>query len=318
MPGEILIDIYMDGSRQQNDEYAKKIAVAEKFGFDIVTNFRETGMLGASRNMLIKLAKSEFIIFLDGDDYLVSENLLWMLNLLNNNLSDSNVLLFQIQVDNLGVVSPWHFDAYPGMTQLNQKDLLVWFSKSGWRLSSACAKLYRRDWLVENKLFFIEELFYEDTPFWFEVVTKLDSLDVLNLNIYGYRRWGSTQITNSSGKRLFDIFSIYELIERLADQSGKREIEIAFRSFVVDYAFWTIRACGEGSLSRKNLNFLKQQIAYWIKRVTQNKEVQNLPAEAREIKNLLNWHKGADPFRSSMFVHRALRQIIVFLREVVN
>jgi hypothetical protein len=262
---DFLIDVYLNGTNSQNDEYVSRVKNLVSQGYRINYRTRKFGFLGESRNWMITSAVGDFIMFIDGDDYIIPRNFNWLLKKLDSELSNASVIAFKAQTDEDGLIRGWHSNAYPSTSSLERANLLNWFSAGGWRLTSACVKIYNRRWLRAKNLKFNEELFYEDTPFWFDVVESLEKIHFVHLEIYRYRRWSSTQITGSGGKRVFDIFGIFEVIKAKLRGSNEPEMKIGFYSFVLEHLVWTVNSTDKKSMSRKNRDFLQLEINEWAK-----------------------------------------------------
>jgi hypothetical protein len=114
------------------------------------------------------------------------------------------------------------------------------------------------DWLAAKNITFVEELFYEDTPLWFDIACAIDGktrLEFFNVEIYNYRRWGS-QITETRDARLFHFFWIIDLIqERLQAAQARSELWVAFYAFVLDHLVWSSARMSESDrpLAEKRL-----------------------------------------------------------------
>lgn len=290
---EILFDVFLNGTDEQNSEYVAKIVRLQKLGHRINFRSRSFGLLGESRNWMIQNAQGEYIFFIDGDDYVIPENFNWLDNELEAELMGAPVIVFRAQTDEEGYIRNWHNSSYPSISYLERKDLLKWFEKNGWRLTSACVKIYNISWLRSNQLEFTEEYFYEDTPFWFDVIEKLDFIHFVHVDIYRYRRWSPSQITGGTGKRIFDIFSIFSLIKAISHSQKETAIKVAFYSFVLEHLVWTANATNKNSLSRKNRDLLQLELNNWIDEAVDYLEEAGVEIlRPKLLHSLQNWYQN--------------------------
>lgn len=76
---------------------------------------------------------------------------------------------------------------------------------------SACDKMYKKDFIIKNNLYFPEGLMYEDVPFFARLYLSAEKISFLDEFFYKYRQFHCSSITQSSGRKHFDIFKAFEL-----------------------------------------------------------------------------------------------------------
>lgn len=176
----ILVD---DGSPDECpricDEYVQK-------DNRIVVLHKENGGLSSARNAGLQVAKGEYVIFLDSDDYYCRNDFLEILDMEIGG-KDLDALFFQRSSfvdgtkDLLSLPSPYNLlsnDCNSILYELAQKDQLE---------ASAVMKVIKRSYLVENNLYFKNGIYSEDVEWFFRFAKNLQNIAVTNVVAYCYR-----------------------------------------------------------------------------------------------------------------------------------
>ena len=178
-----------DGCPQICDEYAKKdnrIKVVHK----------KNGGLSDARNSGINVANGEYLLFLDSDDYWDdSDALKKIYNVISQN-DDADVIMFQakllypdgtILADKGKFVDDFNF--------MNSKDALHYLSEQGLLIGSACSKVVRKTFLLNNNLFFKVGIKSEDIDWILRVANCMPKYLYTDQYFYIYRKGRSESIT---------------------------------------------------------------------------------------------------------------------------
>ena len=154
--------------------------------------------LGASRNRAIDLARGEYVTFLDGDDWFGEDAL--EIAYSEAKSCDTDISIFQIKYfdDDTGEYSDndWFnlnsFDeSFDGRVFSPEEcgDFLFDLSVN------ACQKIYKNDFLQSSGARFVEGIYFEDMPFFFEIFLKASRLSIIRKHLY-YHRKHSKSITD--------------------------------------------------------------------------------------------------------------------------
>lgn len=177
-----------------------------------------------ARNYGLERASGDYLIFVDGDDFWRSgDDLRELVRIAESNQSVDFVGFNCCYYYSKGErYIPWvKYDGRLGVPS-GKNETVVALVKSGTFPMSACSKMFKRNFLLSNSLFFVNEECAEDIPWFINVLDKCDKCIFVNKYIYAYRQNVSGSITHSPNRKkfrcLFDIF--------------KRELsEIGSRSF---------------------------------------------------------------------------------------
>ena len=189
----ILVD---DGSPDNSIDICVKYAKKYK---NIRFIHKSNGGLSDARNIGIKIACGEYVIFLDSDDFWQGSHI----------LSDLQQIIFH---DNPDVIFNYMSSVYPdhiihhyidiseetgdfvkNFPILYQSDIYIGF---------VFTKIVKRSLILDNNLFFIKGRLFEDVPWSFSLLKHIKSYSIYKSSFYMYRRGREgaiTQIVTSEG-----------------------------------------------------------------------------------------------------------------------
>lgn len=177
-----------DGSTDTSDLVCKKYS---KKDHRIKYFDKSNSGVSATRNLGIKKANGDYVMFVDSDDILMSG---WYKGVFGEAIYNDDFIIFSKRINR-------DIDK----TEIVSEILGVRNRVSG--LSSPCSKIYRREFLLENNIFFKKDIINgEDMLFNIEVVLRAKSTSVVNFDYYDYR-----QVLGSSTKRYEENFIVSDL-----------------------------------------------------------------------------------------------------------
>lgn len=189
--------------------------------------------LSSARNTGIKTAKGDYILFVDGDDWLE----LNALQILAQNLDNEDMLCFSGRrfFEETGV--------YHLADQLKEKKYatgIEYYNESAllyrdFAFVSVVLRLYRRFFLLENSLCFKEGIYHEDNLFTPFACYYAKRVKVINACLYDYRVRPNSIMTITNAKRLRDMLGIAnELASFFVSKTGFDKVKI-YRSITHHY-----------------------------------------------------------------------------------
>ncbi len=222
-----------DGSTDSSGDICNKYADNDS---RIKVIHQKNGGSGNARNTGIRVAAGEYIIFMDGDDFLV-ENILKLIaeTIDDNNHADVLLgrILYYFEDDNIKVPL---FGKY-NIAKIKNKDsihiLAYLFSQEVDRFWSVWNHVFRKKFILENDLFFKPGEHLEDFRLVPEIILKSSSFGVIQEPFYVYRknRLGA-KTTNKSALRTITWFNICaEWIKRFRVTES---IDNKCRKFLID------------------------------------------------------------------------------------
>lgn len=210
---EIEIICVNDGSTDRSgrvlEEYAKKDP-------RIIIINKKNGGLSSARNAGMKIAKGEYIGFVDSDDW-VDETMFEKLYK-NAKEHDSQMSICAVHKYDDRTKAMLYDDPYFTLGYFNEsfddrpfnhhetKDFLIELCVMAWN------KIYKRSFLEEHNAVFPDGLIFEDGPFFFSIYFKMDRVSIVRDYLYYYRINRVNSIIQKGGKNFINIFDVIELM----------------------------------------------------------------------------------------------------------
>lgn len=270
----ILVD---DGSTDNCPTICDDMALSDR---RIKVIHKSNGGLSDARNFGLSAASGDYILFVDGDDF-------WLHNddlekLMSNAYKYPNVDFigfnssYYYPSSNLYI--PWP-DYSPSLGRpMKNSEALIKLSQTSAFVMSACMKLIKRQFLIDNELYFIKGQLSEDIPWFVNVLDCCNECMFVNLNIYAYRQGVSGSITHNIGLR--NINSLIDIVEtelqKLEKRNFSKEAKDCLLSFlayeysiILGYLIYLDKEVAE-----EKYQYLKQYA--WLLKYTQDPKVKKV------------------------------------------
>jgi glycosyltransferase involved in cell wall biosynthesis len=245
-----------DKSTDNSEQIARKYS--EKHTNIKLINHDNNLKQGAARNTGLKVAKGKYILFLDPDD-LINDKLLEICykKVESNHLdfvSFGYKILYEENCNckknyDKGFINEIikEDEIMTGKKLFTEEVLKVGVCGSIWR------EMYRKSFLIENEIYFIEGFPYEDGDFYFETLMKAKRVMNIPKELYIYRKRLDSVTTRKV--KLYDIKALKQMIIRIMNiikkELNKEErLNKALRKFINNFFFIEMHLFKELELSK--------------------------------------------------------------------
>lgn len=314
---EIEIIIVNDGTK---DNSIKKI---EKYFSDprIILINKENGGISSARNAGLKIAKGEYVSFIDSDDFIE----LTMLEELYNNSEKAEIVFSNITFFNNETKEKNYDKKKAVFGNINKGSYLFYYV-----VISPGNKIYKRAYLEKVNFNFIEGIIYEDAIFAIETLFLAKKVKYIDKFHYIYRTNRKNSImtlTKLEGRKmkkelpfnLLVIKSLEKIVERLKNFEKEYESnwncfeKITLKSLELEYKIWLLKEKGEDYLEKKEFknfeNLLKE--SWGLLSTMEKKEIK------KEIDKILKSKLVIDInifdlfwWENKIFTKKSLRRIV--------
>ena len=225
---------------------------------------KPNGGLSDARNVGLREATGDYVVFVDGDDFWIDNNALKkLIDAIKPELDfiGYNCLYYYPDTGNY---SAWvAYDDYLAKPATRDEAMIA-LVKSGTFPMSACLKLMKRSFLIDNNLFFKKGQLAEDIPWFINVLDTTKHCLFLNQYVYAYRQNVSGSITNMGGQKSFDnLFEIFKTeLVKIDGRSFSEEAKLALRSFLAYEYCILLTYRGINKTTRKELLDYKEILKY--------------------------------------------------------
>ena len=249
-----------------------------------------SGFAGKPRNEGLKYATSEFVMFLDSDDYYLEDACEIMYNKIRSENVD--IVSGNFCLDDEFNIHSWNHVNIKNeikVKKIEEKPSLLLLAPSIW------TKIYRREFILENEILFDETLPGQDALFLYDVLIHAKGIIFMNkaLVVYCKRDYNQTKeksITDDrTYKRLYDYLNVYEKMYNVLNDYNK-ELVIAVSSH---FSYWSNLLKNSSIPTQEKINLIHAFRELLIKtnsNLSADKELVSLltPIQMNTIINILD------------------------------
>jgi len=254
-------------------------AVMEKYGEKYPDQIRifnqENQGVARTRNSGIKYAESKYIMFVDCDDYVDNDYV--------------EKFAKEIETKNLDVVIGGYRRVTDQKTMYEMRLKEAEWSK--YMTMAPWSKIYRKDFLTENDIEFLDNNIGEDVYFNLQAISLTDKISIID---YGGYNWfyNEQSISNTEQKKAKDKANVIYLLDscynRLKEIGVIQKEEVEF--YFIRYAVWHILFIGRNSKFEqlysefvKTFDWLKKRFPAFY----ENKNISPIHPQGETLRNRL-------------------------------
>lgn len=250
-----------DGSREICEKYCKEYPK-----FQLIN--QENQGLGAARNRGIEYSKSDYIIFLDSDDYMVSRTV----ETIKKRLCDQDILFYSsdIKEDMKGILHSNFYlrsEEHCNCVMSGMKYFCQSYSPN--YIVSSCMAAYKKNFLERYGIQFPEGYYFEDNYFYINVLINAKSVEAISDPLYVRRyRSGSIMTSVINRKKCLDKMQIqikiWDCIREKSQIIWNKEILCRYILDGMAQTLGIIDQCEElTGINKRKMEWLELFSDYW-------------------------------------------------------
>lgn len=301
---EIEIIIVNDGTQ---DNSMKKI---ERFLSDerITIVNKKNGGVSSARNTGMEIAKGEYISFVDPDDFIE----LTMIEDLYKDAEDADIIFSDfILYDNLSKCKRREIN-YEKKTKIGS---MIWTNQL-LKFKCVTSKLYKRSFLKENHILFIEKIITEDVPFNFTAFITSNNVKYINKFHYYYRqnRNGSTTTNPDKTKEIEAYKKIIIYLEKIMEKIEKNDFKTTRVYLVMTYYKALSYKAQNMDISLSETREFEIKLKNIFEEKYSKEEMEIIKVDVKEVLKTIMYYKislfNKFYWKNKVFTKKILRRII--------
>lgn len=293
-----------DGSTDESSKIIEEFKSKDK---RIKVINQENRGLAEARNTGIKNIKGEFVAFLDSDDWLQEDFYKLLISRICQDNSDIAVGETHYYYDDKISKNEW-------VNYYNFKNdkLIIKNVEDKQNLIYSCAcwnKVYRTSLIKDNDLWFPKGLYIEDVPFTFTAICLSKKVSLVHNAILYYRQHNESIMSKIfSFQRIFDIFEIYKICDKLLDSMKlDKELKIKYNYILDNFKIFNLNGYYLACNKKYKKKFRKEFILI-LKKMNINSNPY-LTNESKKIYKIMTEKKKCQ-FKN--FIYKVIKKIKIF------
>lgn len=204
---------------------------------------KPNGGLSDARNAGLEVAKGDYVIFVDSDDFWVGKDSLQQLIEVVNTHPECDFISFNCSYyyQDTKTYKKWGaFDeklAIPADKDTAIRSLVA----SGTMPMSACLKVIKRKFLSDMKISFIKGILSEDIPWFIDLLDRCKKCMFVNQYIYAYRKGVVGSITSSKSYNYRNFSNLLGIVDSELEKINRRSFSDSAKKALM--SFWAYEIC---------------------------------------------------------------------------
>lgn len=223
------IEVIIVDDESPDDSIDKVIKYCDKYP-NISILHQENRGLGGARNTGLRNAKGEYIWFIDSDDEIAKDVIPFILN----QIQGEEIIIFDYDMlDKNGNVfySTYCSSSFLHISGPSAEKYFI--------LGQAWRSIYKRDFLINNNLFFREHFLHEDGEFNMRAMCYAYNVSYVQKSIYRYYTSNNGSIMNNINiKNILDLFSYIDTEQQMIKKCPYLSIEQ--RNLLINYVLLSL------------------------------------------------------------------------------
>ena len=198
-----------------------------------IIEHQENSGLSVVRNNGIKASTGKYLFFLDSDDEITTDCIELLVKKAEK--TDAQIIIAQNRWINTFDNTTKDF-GFPTITEKkyydNNLEIFSVYSKGGFP-SSSWNKLFKKDFIVDNQIYFVPGLFAQDELWFFHLLLKTDTLAIIDDITYLYYLHGESVIFNRKKKNFENYLTILEYLTKSYKEEKKSELKMLIKNKII-------------------------------------------------------------------------------------
>ncbi len=187
---------------------------------------KKNGGLSEARNVGLKEANGEYIMYIDSDDYIQVDSCEKLLEGMNSDVDLVVGAIKEIRKDS--IIYQRHTNLFPGRIYSSREYVIKSIDKNEW-YAPAVLNLYKREFLIDNNLFFKVGLYYEDVEMLPRLFLSAKNVVYIDYPFYNYvireNSIMTSDITDEKKNMTIEIYNGWmKIISKVEDEEYQRKL----------------------------------------------------------------------------------------------